>query len=176
MIDSPGNLGTRSHQAGVSLIEVLVSIFVLTFGILGIAAMQAGALRNTQGAMEQSTAVFLTNSILDAMRASMQPDQNPDTTRSGAFVVRQGYATNDKFICKDGDVDATDTLVANDLKRWLKNIQNNLNGSVADDNACGRITCDTNNDPNLCTAEVRWNSSRSLGGAAQQIVETRSRL
>ncbi|MCL2645280.1 MAG: type IV pilus modification protein PilV [Betaproteobacteria bacterium] len=168
MIKTPDTLQTHPRQTGISLIEVLISIFVLTFGLLGIAAMQAGALRNTQGAMEQSAAVFLTQSILDAMRASMRPD----TDNPGAFVVRQGYETNG-FICQNPTV--SDALVTNDLRRWLQNIRENLNGGVADENACGSIACDAD-DPNLCTASVRWNNSRSLGGEAEQIVETRSRL
>ncbi|MDR2209335.1 MAG: type IV pilus modification protein PilV [Azoarcus sp.] len=161
---------TRTRQIGVSLIEVLVSVFVLAFGILGIAAMQAGALRNNQGAFEQSAAVFIAHSILDAMRASMVHDsENP-----GRLIVRQGYATGN-LICQDSQISSTDTLVANDLKRWLKNIRDNLNGGVADDNACGKIVCDVG-DPNLCTVSVQWNNSRSLGGNAAQVVETRSRL
>jgi len=168
MINKPNSPGTYSLQAGASLIEVLVSVFILAFGILGIAAMQAGALRNNQGALEQSAAVFLTHSILDAMRASMQPDAD----RPGTLVVREGYVTND---CIWQDPTVSDALVANDLSRWLKNIRDNLNGGETNENACGRIVCDAD-DPNLCTASVRWNNSRSLGGEAKQDVETMSRL
>jgi type IV pilus assembly protein PilV len=164
---------TRTRQGGVSLIEVLVSVFVLAFGILGIAAMQAGALRNNQGAFEQSAAVFLTHSMLDAMRASMQSAPGKLTVRSG--YVTDGLAT-DGFICKAGNITGTD-LVANDLKRWLKNIDDNLNGGANDGSACGKIVCSASAGvPNLCTVSVRWNNSRSLGGKAQQIVDTRSRL
>ncbi|MCL2875302.1 MAG: type IV pilus modification protein PilV [Betaproteobacteria bacterium] len=165
MLNIPGKC---SYQAGVSLIEVLVSVFILAFGVLGIAAMQTGALRNTQSALEQSAAVFLTHSILDAMRASMQPDAE----HPGALTVRPGYVT-DGFICQSPQV--ADPLVANDLARWFKNIRDNLNGNVDDGNACGNIACDAD-DPNLCTAAVRWDNSRSLGGSNRQIVETRSRL
>ena len=157
-----------ARQRGASLIEVLVSVFVLAFGILGIAAMQAGALRNNQGSFEQSAAVFLTHSILDAMRASMQ------SNAAGTLTVRSGYATKD-FICQDNQIPSADALVKNDLAAWLQNIRNNLNGGAADENACGRIVCDAK-DPNLCTASVRWNNSRSLGGDQAQVVETRSRL
>jgi type IV pilus assembly protein PilV len=166
----PGTPVTRTRQSGASLIEVLVSVFVLAFGILGIAAMQAGALRNNQGAFEQSAAVFLTHSILDAMRASTQPDPN----NPGRWIVRQSYATNG-CIWQDSQISSTEALVVNDLKRWLKNIRDSLNSGATDDNACGQIVC-SDNDPNLCTASVQWNNSRSLGGEAQQVVETRSRL
>ncbi|MDR2014914.1 MAG: type IV pilus modification protein PilV [Azoarcus sp.] len=169
----PAAPGTRACQSGVSLIEVLISVFVLAFGVLGIAAMQAGALRNNQGAFEQSAAVFLAHSILDAMRASKQPNTDPD--KPDRLIVRAGYKTGG-FVCNAGAIpDTADALVKNDLARWLTNIQSNLNGGVADDNACGQIVCDTA-DPNLCTASVRWNNSRSMGGEAAQVVEARSRL
>ncbi len=179
---TPDTSRARTRQTGVSLIEVLIAVFVLAFGILGIAAMQAGALRNNQGAFEQSAAVFLTYSILDAMRASMAPDP----ARPGEFVVRTGYATaddtpaddetaNDGFVCNNEQIPASDPLVASDLTLWLGNIQNNLNGGADDGSACGRIACAAN-DPNLCTVSVRWNNSRSLGGSGQQVVSTRSRL
>jgi len=167
----PDTSGTRSRQTGASLIEVLIAVFVLAFGILGIAAMQAGALRNNQGAFEQSTAVFLTYSILDAMRSSMRPDaSNP-----GILAVRPGYVTNN-FICQNSQIPADDALAANDLARWLQSIRNNLNGGVADNNACGSIACGEGGDLNLCTVSIQWNNSRSLGGNQQQIVSTRSRL
>lgn len=163
-------LKTHSRQTGSSLIEVLVSVFVLAFGLLGIASMQANALRNTQGALEQSTAVFLTNSMLEAMRATMQTDPaNP-----GRLIVRPEYAANSSFICLDSSIPSGNALVSNDIRKWLKNIRDNLNGGAADTNACGKIACAAS-DPNLCTVSVRWNSSRS-GGQENQTVETRSRL
>ena len=166
---SPDTSGTRTHQTGVSLIEVLIAVFVLAFGILGIAAMQAGALRNNQGAFEQSAAVFLTHSILDAMRATMQPDA------TGVLFVRPGYTTNG-FICQSADIPTiADPLVESDLSLWFQNIQNNLNGGADDGSACGKIECDAT-DPNLCTVSVQWDNSRSLGGNQAQIVSTRSRL
>jgi type IV pilus assembly protein PilV len=54
----------------VGLTEVLVAILVLGIGMLGVAAMQAMTLRNSQGALERSQAVIQTYSILDSMRAN----------------------------------------------------------------------------------------------------------
>ena len=61
---------SRSASRGVSLIEVLVSVLILGIGLLGIAAMQALALGNSQSSVERTQAVIHSYSILDAMRAN----------------------------------------------------------------------------------------------------------
>src|SRR3954453_17507433 len=60
------------QQAGVSLIEVMVSVLVLGVALLGIAAMQATALRNGQSSLERSQIVAYSYSAIDAMRANRQ--------------------------------------------------------------------------------------------------------
>ena len=64
------NFRPRHAAKGVSLIEVLISVLVMGIGMLGIAAMQATALRNNQSALERSQAVVQSYAILDAMRAN----------------------------------------------------------------------------------------------------------
>ena len=49
-------------QAGVSLIEVLVALFVLAFGMLGIAGMQTMAMKANQSAFERNAAVIAASS------------------------------------------------------------------------------------------------------------------
>ena len=50
----------RRSQAGAGLIEVLVAVLVMGVGLLGIAAMQATALRNHQSALERTQATIQT--------------------------------------------------------------------------------------------------------------------
>ncbi|WP_258057618.1 type IV pilus modification PilV family protein, partial [Xylella fastidiosa] len=40
------SIASKKAVAGVSLIEVLISVFILAVGMLGVAAMQVMALRN----------------------------------------------------------------------------------------------------------------------------------
>ncbi|MDR1854459.1 MAG: type IV pilus modification protein PilV [Azoarcus sp.] len=163
------------QQRGVSLLEVLIAVVVLAFGILGIASTQTGALRNNQGALEQSQVVMLTHSMFEAMRASMEPStstaegEGQDLSR---MEVRAGYAAafNGNKICKTADVKASDELVKNDIVNWLDDVHKTLG-----DDACGEITCD-GDDASLCTVAIIWNNSRALNGSSEQIVETRSRL
>jgi type IV pilus assembly protein PilV len=58
-----------SGNAGFTLIEVLIAVFVLTFGVISVAAMQLTSLRLAQQTTYQSTAVQLASELADIMRA-----------------------------------------------------------------------------------------------------------
>ncbi len=74
------------HQHGVSLIEVLIAIVVIAFGLLGIAGLQTTALANNYLAYQSTQAVMLAESMVDKMRANTEGIENylltPGTTPS----------------------------------------------------------------------------------------------
>jgi type IV pilus assembly protein PilV len=57
-------------QRGVTLLEVLVSVLVLSVGLLGYAGLQMISLKNNNSAYQRSQATLLTNDIMDRMRAN----------------------------------------------------------------------------------------------------------
>jgi type IV pilus assembly protein PilV len=135
---------------GVGLIEVLVAVLVLAIGLLGVAAMQATALRNSQSSLERSQGVMHVYTILDAMRA------NPTAARAGAY--------NSAMTCA---VPAAGNLVANDRRAWIDMIQQNLGNT-----ACGQVAC----VGALCTITVRWDDSRGTAGSVTQNFSTTTRI
>jgi type IV pilus assembly protein PilV len=56
-------------QRGVSMVELLVSLLIFTFGMLGLAGLQTRTLTFNQSSLFRSQAVALTDDILDRMRA-----------------------------------------------------------------------------------------------------------
>lgn len=66
----PKTVPTRS-SAGFSLIEVLVSIVVLSIGLLGTAGLMSASLKNTNTAFYRSQATFLADDIVDRLRANL---------------------------------------------------------------------------------------------------------
>jgi type IV pilus assembly protein PilV len=132
---------SSAHARGVGLIEVLVAVLVLAIGLLGVAALQATALRNSQSSLERSQSVIHIYSILDAMRA------NAEAARGGAY--------NMALTCT---VPSGGSIVANDQQQWIQTIQDNLGTT-----ACGQVRC---LGPN-CTITVRWDDSRAGGATAQ---------
>ena len=173
------SLRLGSSQRGTSLLEVLISVLIMAVGLLGIAAMQATALRNSQGSTERSQAVIQSYAIIDAMRAN----------RAAALGGGYNNAPNE-WVCA---VPAGGTLATNDKARWLRSLKASLlvapgqlsatdeaQRLAADDSVCGSIVCTA--ATGICVVGVRWDESRSgsTGGAqtgdVEYSVQTRVRL
>jgi type IV pilus assembly protein PilV len=58
------------RQAGISLIEVLVALLVMTIALLGAAALQLNALKYTDSAARRTQASFIAYDMLDRIRAN----------------------------------------------------------------------------------------------------------
>lgn len=65
------SMRTYRRGRGFSLIEVMVAVFVLSIGLLGMAALMASSLRNNQSADHRSQAVNLAYDALEMMRANV---------------------------------------------------------------------------------------------------------
>lgn len=61
---------TCRRAAGFSLIEVLIALVVLAFGLLGLALLQTVNLKYTQSANQRTQAVNLAGQLLDMMRSN----------------------------------------------------------------------------------------------------------
>jgi type IV pilus assembly protein PilV len=60
----------RATQGGFSLIEIMVAVFVLSIGLLGMAALMATSLRNNQSADHRSQAVNLAYDAIEMIRSN----------------------------------------------------------------------------------------------------------
>lgn len=67
---------TMHRSAGFSLVEVLVSIVILSIALLGTAGLMSSSLRNTNTAYYRSQATVLADDILDRMRANLTAARN----------------------------------------------------------------------------------------------------
>ncbi|OYY73386.1 MAG: type IV pilus modification protein PilV [Gammaproteobacteria bacterium 28-57-27] len=149
-----------SRQNGFSILEALIAVLVLSIGLLGVAALQASALRNNQSALERSLAVMQSYSIFDAMRA------NVAAMRTGNY--------NMGLTCTPP---SGGTLAQNDRRQWLIDVQAALN----DSSACGSIAC---TPAGVCTVSVQWDDSRggvltstgTTSGSTTETVTTVSQL
>lgn len=128
----------RGPQKGAGLIEVMVAVLVMGVGLLGIAAMQATALRNNQSALERTQATIQTYSILDAMRAN------------------RSAATNNEYNLAQTCTTPTDnsTLAKKDLIAWFQAMKAAMGNN---DGTCATIT----RAGNVFTIVIEWDDSRA---------------
>ena len=61
----------RHSQGGVTLLEVLIAILIISFGLLGNAGLQSVGMKYNLGAAQRTAATLLANDIADRMRANM---------------------------------------------------------------------------------------------------------
>jgi len=152
--------GHRSNR-GMSLIEVLIAVLILAIGLLGVAALQATALRNAQGSLARSQAVMESYAILDSIRAAIPANAVNDAAAKTAAIDAYDLA-------RTCDVPtATATLADNDRRLWMTNLHAALGAT-----ACGTINCVAN----VCTVTVEWDETRATGGAANYSINTVSQL
>ncbi|WP_163830932.1 type IV pilus modification protein PilV [Spartinivicinus ruber] len=112
-------------QQGVGLMEILISILVLSIGLLGLAGLQAVGLKNNSQSFDRSYAVFLANNILDRIRA------NPTADYTTGVDDAPGVAANS---CETGTCNAS-ALKDYDLAQWKC-----LLGRFNENNNCSTFT------------------------------------
>jgi type IV pilus assembly protein PilV len=96
----------RSRQRGVTLVEVLVTVVVISVGLLGVAALQMTSLRDNYSSYVRGQATALADDIIDRIRA------NRDDAAS--YAVAMG-----------GSVSGT-TVAAQDVTEWKSALQTML--------------------------------------------------
>lgn len=94
------------NQNGSSLVEVMVALFVLAIGLLGVLAMQSKSMQYNQSAHVYSQAVYLANDMAERMRsnvagianyASAIPTAEPGTDCNSAPCAAAALAEWDKY-------------------------------------------------------------------------------
>lgn len=125
----------RKHS-GFTLLEVMVAVFVLSIGLLGLAHLQVTALKANQSADLRTQASFYASDILNRMRA------NRIASQDGLYNI----ATSDDIPNSGGNV------ASQDLNDWRINLARALPGGT------GGINCPAFNnlDEFICTVTIEW--------------------
>ena len=126
------------HSAGFSLLEVLISIIILSFGLLGMVGLQAAALQANREARLQSTAGEFARELAEMMRGNKDigllagypgATGNPYT---GSFIspltpATASYCLN---VANAATGCANPVAVANaEMTEWLSRVDSDLPGA-----------------------------------------------
>lgn len=138
----------RSGHAGVTLIEVLVAIVILSIGILGVASLQGNALKANHSAYMRAQASILAHEMLDVMRADR--------------IAARQQAYDGSF---NAPPTATGELPDDELNRWVTRLQDTLPASS------GQI--ETISGTGEVTISVTWDDSRGEEASETFVLRTR---
>lgn len=75
-----GNNKTLNSQTGMALIEAMIAVAVLAFGLLGLAGLQLAGLKSNQIAYLRSVATLQAYDMADRIRAGMTGSYKPLTS------------------------------------------------------------------------------------------------
>jgi len=141
----PRTRDKQHRQAGFSMIEVLITVFVVAIGLLSIASVQFMSKRSNFEAVQRTTATLLAHDILERMRA------NPGMLieyagNSSAPIDPLGGPTATRTQPTDCTAASCDpfTLSQYDLWEW-ETALNGLSEQIADGTATGGL-----NSPTAC--------------------------
>lgn len=151
------NAGRRvgpNRCRGVTLLEVLIALVVLSIGLLGLAGLQTASLQFNTVAYQRTQATMLANAIVERMRA------NREAALNDAF--NGGFASPPPDCDPSQDVGGTPAL---DLAAWRNMLACQLplgNGAV------------TRPDANATefTITIQWDDSRGEQAPMQLAITT----
>ncbi len=135
------------RSRGMTLVEVLVTIVILSFGLLALAGLQVTALGGSKNASNRTVATMLGYEILDAMRA------NREAALGGQYNL--GLTAS---------VPTGTDISAQDLARWRAEVQRRLPAGT------GSVQLGAGN---LVSVVVQWDDSRGAGSPTQFQLQAR---
>ena len=156
------------RQTGFTLIEILVTVFVLAFGLLGFAALQTEGLKNNRVAELRTEVTQATYNIADRIRANVGGAVIGDYVADAAPAV--GYDCETSFSGTTVANQCTSTEMANaDLEQWFDTLADVLPSGTAEITCADTDGTDTDGCTrgSLYTIEVTWEEATRSGFAPQ---------
>jgi type IV pilus assembly protein PilV len=128
------------NQRGFTLLEVMIAVFILAIGLLGMAHLQITSLKHNQTAEFRTQAALLAADMLDRMRA------NRDAAQNGNYAIAIDAAPPSS---------ASDMADA-DIVEWRNNLSQYL------PNGTGQIACGAFNVNSefICDITIGWTETQ----------------
>jgi type IV pilus assembly protein PilV len=107
-----------NRQRGVSLIEALIALLVLSVGMLGIAALYVTSVKANRSALSRTYAVELVNAMADRIRANRQGEATYAAARGSAPTAPTRDCS--VLVCTPAD------MATFDKHRWYQSVLEQL--------------------------------------------------
>jgi type IV pilus assembly protein PilV len=133
-------------QGGFSMIEVLVTMLIISLALLGTMGLQAYALRVNQGGQFRSQAVFLVADLAERMEAN----RSAAVTANNGYIVATPSNTTQTASVKCTAACTKEELAALDMDRWTNLVASTLPQSM------WTVTQTVSGNPSTYTINVSW--------------------
>lgn len=142
-------------QRGASLIEVLVSILIVSVGVISMAGMMFKSTQVAKASESRAIAALLAADIADRIKA------NAVAARAGGFDVTAAFntavATQAASACTDAAPCTNAAMAADELGQWRSLVKNSL------PEGAGYLQHDTANAPSeYVDVWVAWQDAKAL--------------
>ena len=144
-------LNRPPRQRGFTLVEALVSVLIMSIGLLGVAALQTRSLGSTNTASKRSQAVSLASDLADRMRANRVAADLTAANNNTNIAAADNSCRAAHYTHTHNPAACTPTqLAADDLQDWNTRIAAILptgsgvvcQDSTPNDGAVGATACD----------------------------------
>ncbi|UST54264.1 type IV pilus modification protein PilV [Comamonadaceae bacterium OTU4NAUVB1] len=125
-------LRSRPRHSGFTLIEVLVAIVVLSFGLLGMVGLQAASLQANRDARLQSTAILLARELAEMMRGNKEVSlRSANNPYLGEFAVNALVPPTTSYCLNVGAAPCPtkEDVARAQLTEWLGRVNEQLPGA-----------------------------------------------
>lgn len=143
----------KQTQSGSSLVEVMVALFVLAIGLLGVLAMQTKSMQFSHSAYSYSQAVYFANSMAEQLAMN-----------EGAVGGYETVPSSAPSSCEDNPCTSAQ-LAQWGVYQWSTRIAQTLPAGK------GEVKTITKNGQNLAQINVSFDDSRSDGREPETAVE-----
>jgi type IV pilus assembly protein PilV len=131
-------LKTKKAESGISLIEVLVTIVILSFGLLGVAGLLVGGVTNAAASEFNTKAEQLISDMAERMRV------NSAEVITASSLYSRSYTDA-------GPSSPSSSVATQDVDTWIKAIASQLPSGQ------GKIEVDANGTNRIVKISIRWN-------------------
>ena len=140
-------MNIEQKQTGSSLIEILVTVVILSVSLLSMAVLQTKSLQLNQSAMMRSQANIMAYEIMDRIRINRGTDSANITSYTADY---------------DG-TPSGNTLATQDVSDWRTSLAGTLPSGE------GAIECELSS--RLCKVSIKWSEEQIFGAASDSNTE-----
>ncbi len=141
-------------QSGFTLMESLLTLFILSVGMLGVAGLQVQSLRSGSVAMQRMAVAIKAQEMMDRMRANMvkkitagtgaQTDKELLISAKEQTMALYASTAGVNSPCLNGTICSAAEMVAFDIYQWETELQNFLPGTPTSTITVNNLTVSIN--------------------------------